>query len=496
MAATVFLSKSALNGEEISQLWGNDGELWKPAGQLPDISFAGYACGERPIPTIPEAANVKDFGAKGDGVTDDSNAFLEAIAKTAKGAVIIPKGTYRITKILEINKPGIVLRGEGSEESILLCPMPLNDILPDWGATASGSRSSNYSWSGGIVKFSGRKSGVSLGPVAATAQRGDTQVQLTESPPSSLLPGSWIQINVVDEANKSLLDHLYSDDAGSTNNIKPSKHRTEFVSRVIGISGKVLTLERPLRIDLRPEWTPNVSIYTPSVTECGIENIGFKFPERTYAGHLMELGYNAVTFVGVSNCWARNLVITNSDSGIFAAAKFCTIDRIRFQTMGVTANRGFFGHHGMSLTGHDNLFSNFDFQQKFIHDVTVEGGAGNVAMSGSGLDLSLDHHKRAPYENVFTDIDLGAGTRMWQSGGGDLGRHCGARGTFWNIRAQKPQSFQTGFGPATLNLVGLQAADGPPAANELCWSEVIDPLKLRPQNIYQAQLDRRLRGKR
>jgi len=31
------------------------------------------------IPTKPVVANVKDFGAKGDGLTDDSNAFKKAV---------------------------------------------------------------------------------------------------------------------------------------------------------------------------------------------------------------------------------------------------------------------------------------------------------------------------------------------------------------------------------------------------------------------------------
>lgn len=80
-----------------------------------------------------------------------------------------------------------------------------------------------------------------------------------------------------------------------------------------------------------------------------------------------------------------------------------------------------------------------------------------MASAGSGTDLCFDHHKRAPYDNVFTDIDLGAGTRMWKSGGGaDLGRQCGACGTFWNIRAKQPQKYPPGFGPPTLNLIAVQ----------------------------------------
>ncbi len=47
-----------------------------------------------------EIASVKDYGAIGDGVTDDTNAFVNAL--TAKNAVFIPAGTYQISQSLEI----------------------------------------------------------------------------------------------------------------------------------------------------------------------------------------------------------------------------------------------------------------------------------------------------------------------------------------------------------------------------------------------------------
>jgi len=39
--------------------------------------------------------NVKDFGAKGDGVTDDSISIVSAIEQSEKGSTIFfPEGTY------------------------------------------------------------------------------------------------------------------------------------------------------------------------------------------------------------------------------------------------------------------------------------------------------------------------------------------------------------------------------------------------------------------
>jgi hypothetical protein len=117
--------------------------------------------------------------------------------------------------------------------------------------------------------------------------------------------------------------------------------------------------------------------------------------------------------------------------------------------------------------------------------------------AGRGIDLCFDHHERAPMENLFTDIDAGAGTRLWSCGGGAaLGKHCGARGTFWNIRAGRPQKYPpAGFGPASMNFVALQT-DLPSETNPSGrWFEAISPGEIFPQDIHAAQLARRLTDK-
>jgi hypothetical protein len=140
---------------------------------LPDFSHAVYACGEQPLPKVAAVADVaRDFGARGDGRTDDSEAFLKALATVGRGAIFVPPGRYAITRILEVIKPGIVLRGAGPRRSVLVFPRPLNAIRPDWGTTTTGQRTSNYSWSGGVIWFRGSDQGNGLGSVAGTVKRG------------------------------------------------------------------------------------------------------------------------------------------------------------------------------------------------------------------------------------------------------------------------------------------------------------------------------------
>src|SRR4051812_41689291 len=92
-----------------SVLWGKSGECWSNGSRLPDFSQAGYRRGAVPIPDVPAQANVRDFGAKGDGTTDDTQAFLAAIASMTNGALLIPAGRYPIRKPLIIQRGNVVL---------------------------------------------------------------------------------------------------------------------------------------------------------------------------------------------------------------------------------------------------------------------------------------------------------------------------------------------------------------------------------------------------
>jgi hypothetical protein len=478
-----------------SALWGERGEKWTPQSRLPDFSFAGYRCGEKALPNVPPGVSVRDFGARGDGVTDDSQAFLDALEKVRSGAIEIPPGRYRITRLLEIIRPNVVLRGAGSDQSILFFPTPLNDIKPNWGATTTGQRTSNYSWSGGFITVRGNLGSKKLADITSVAKRGDRT--LTVSSVAGLRVGQEIEAYQSDTPDNSLAVHLYSGDPGPVTNLKGRAH-TSLVSRIVAIDGQLVTLNRSLRSDARPEWKPQLRSFTPTVTESGVENLGFEFPLTPYAGHFTELGFNPVALSGVAHCWVRNIRVINADSGPYISGVFNTVEGVTLESSRPVDKQQCAGHHGISLGGADNLVTRFDIRTRFIHDITVSGFcSGNVIANSRGVDLALDHHRHAPHENLFTDLDAGAGTRLWKCGGGaDLGKHCGARGTFWNIRSAKPLSYPPkAFGPPSMNLVALETASPSETTPDDKWFEAIKPLEIQPQDLRQAQLLRRLGAK-
>lgn len=64
----------------------------------------------------------RDFHATGDGQTDDSAALLKAVESIKNGVLFIPKGTYVISKRIDISKGNLILRGDGPNKTILLIP--------------------------------------------------------------------------------------------------------------------------------------------------------------------------------------------------------------------------------------------------------------------------------------------------------------------------------------------------------------------------------------
>lgn len=63
-------------------------------------------------------ANVKDYGAVGDGVTDDTQAFIDALADS--DGVYVPTGKYLITQSINLAKKNRVFLGDGASNSILI----------------------------------------------------------------------------------------------------------------------------------------------------------------------------------------------------------------------------------------------------------------------------------------------------------------------------------------------------------------------------------------
>ena len=483
---------------EPTRIYGPGGADWnRQGGPLPDFSYAGYQRGEKPLPERAAEVSVGDYGAAGDGIADDTSAIQRAIDENPGKVILLPEGRYLISDVITIRESGTVLQGEGPEKTYLYAPTPLQEIHPrpiQYPATGGTS----YAYSGGflhVIGSSGHFAGDSQ-PVAAPARRGATVVEL--APGHGFEPGDEIGIVATEDAGQTLLRHLYRDDPGDISAAGDSRSFRHF-TRVAAVDGGRLTLERPLPIDLRSEWRPEARRFQPRIEEVGIEHLAIEFPRQPYLGHFTEAGHNAIHIHGAVHSWVRNVRILNADSGIFlgGGSVFCTIDGVVVESSRRTSNPlDAHGHHAISLTGADCLCTNFDIQARFIHDLTVSGGStGNVFSNGRGLDLALDHHKRGPYENLFSNLDLGRGSRVFRSGGAaSVGRHAGAGNTYWNLVSRNSVEVPEGFAPDRMNIIGLRMRGRNSEDPDGRWVETIRPGTVDPPDLHAAQLERRLGG--
>lgn len=486
-----------------SELWGQGGEKWSPTSRLPDFSFAGYHSGEKPLPNVPARTNVRDFGAAGDGVHDDTDAFRKAIAATNDGALLIPSGQYVLSDVLELRRSRVVLRGQDRQKTVLRFTRGLDAARPRNTKGAGGE--APWSWEGAMIWATGDDTGLPLTDVIAPAKRGDRTLKVSST--AGLKPGQFVLLCLTD-SKKTLRACLHEGQYAPDELKQRSENRmlVRFPSRIESVGDGAITIERPIRSDVELRWSPAIYSATPTVEEIGIENLTIEMPATQYVRHWKETGNNAIQFERVWNSWVRDVTIRNADSGVFLEfTNFCAVQNValeadparlnRFKTQGVEA--AFAGHHGVQARGGgDNVISEVDLKVQFVHDFTVEATSGNVFCDSRGVDMNLDHHTDRPYENLFTNLDLGAGTRAFASSG-SLGPASAARETFWNIRSGKPVSPPTFEGKPwpMANLVGVNTAnvDSDPLAK--VWIESIGEYVV-PTNLYWAQLERRLKDRK
>lgn len=97
---------------KISELPASTGPI--PANSVAPIVQSGETV-KATVGQIRQFVSVKDYGAKGDGVTDDSAAIQAAV--TAADGVYFPTGTYRVVTPITL-KTNNVLSGEGASSVI------------------------------------------------------------------------------------------------------------------------------------------------------------------------------------------------------------------------------------------------------------------------------------------------------------------------------------------------------------------------------------------
>ena len=220
------------------------------------------------IPTVPVEANVLDFGAVADGLTDDAQAFKDAIAALPPqgGAVLIPAGTYLLRSTIKLDD-GTVLRGQGATKTFLRFDLG--------GSDSSGLEAVTYERGTWVNIQSGHDKG---------------STTLTVADASEFVVPTFAEIQQTNDP-----DIMYTESYWDAYWAKDSVGE---IVRVIGKSGNQLTLADPLHFSYDPNMNPLVR---PQgfVERAGIEDLHI---ERLDEGR----GHN-VRFQNAAWVWMRGV---------------------------------------------------------------------------------------------------------------------------------------------------------------------------------------------
>ncbi|MFG2604139.1 glycosyl hydrolase family 28-related protein [Streptomyces sp. NPDC048514] len=514
---------------EVAALWEEFRRSPATHPQIPYVGRAGYRGGATRFPRPRVVADVTDFGAVPDGGTDCAPAINRAIAAAGRaggGTVTIPPGTFRIDDVIRIGDSGVVLRGAGSGRTTLYATKNLTELIGVYGSRYGGDKSS-WSWAGGLIwlaprarwdslvtairerawPFEGwtgnRRDAWATLTTVAPARRGDRTVTVAD--PAHLRPGRLVLLRLADDPAHTLLQHMAGGGPGpAAYNWDDKTKLTSYVPyewpvRVTRVHGRRVTLERPLPLDVRPEWDPRLTTHVPELTGSGLQGLTLEAVQTPQSPHLLDKGYNGVVLQCAYDCWVDDVTVRHVDNGFgLVAASACTLRRTRVAGRG--SHHPYFCREG----SHDNLVEDFTIEERTVpapagtqlHGINVEGlSSHNVWSRGDMRMGTFDSHRGLPFANVRTDVTV---NNNGQHGGdASAGPLFGARFTHWNIRVTNGRA-------GLMKIDGLAPCSATVGINEVTefgQTDVPDfpgdlrsRLELygttdavRPRNLYEAQ---------
>ncbi|MEW5988873.1 MAG: glycosyl hydrolase family 28-related protein [Chloroflexota bacterium] len=321
------------------------------------------------IPTYYYVADVKDFGAVGDGVADDGPAFNAAIqAAATPGFIWVPPGDYRIATIIQM-KSGIVLQGAGPTQSRLLFDLP------------------GYVQRGGI-EFNGWAETADI-PVQSGYTFGSTALTLDST--AGMAPGTLLWLYQDDDEAVMYTADYWRVDYG--------QYSMSQMVGVAAVNGNTITLDAPLRLDYTASLNPRVRIVHP------IENAGL---ESLYLERLDAEDAYTVSMTYAQNCWVRYVESKMSFRAHIWAfySRFLTFTTNYFHEAHDYGDGG----HGYGVTLADStsdvLVTNNIFHTLRHSMMVKEGANGNVFSYNYSFDNQLlkadvSMHGHYNYANLF-----------------------------------------------------------------------------------------------
>jgi hypothetical protein len=455
---------------------------------LPDFSHAGYRGGGVPLPEAPVR---RELGPESGDATARIQAALDDLAARPleeRGALLLTKGGYDIAGTLRLAASGIVLRGEGVNETILHATGPRERSLIEIRGTGAGTAGRAAAILDEVVPLGARRVRVA----GAAAFRAGQLVLLRRAGNAA-----WIR--------EIGMDRIASrpGDPGSTQQWSP--FNLDFERTITAIDGDTVTLDAPLLCAIEQRWGGGSLLPfddSARVHGCGVEYLrgvshfdpavtAVRQGERYFSSeaHAHEL----VTLQNANDCWVRHVASRHF-------ANSCVeLGRVRHVTVEDCDNREMVSQitgsrrYSYSLVSAQRCLIQRCFSESGRHDFVVGSRVPgpNVFLDCEAVNAfatSEPHHRWSAgglYDNVKADIAIQ--DRQWYGSGHGWS---GANYAVWNcegeIIAQSPPTAENWV----IGHIGRRVP-GPfeprPAAT---WRSF--GTRAEPRSLYQHQLSSRL----
>ena len=466
---------------------------------IPDFSGVGYKKGETPpdvevVKTLePEAGDGDDYERIQNAINEVGNMPLKA--NGFRGALLLKKGVYRVSKGLIINKSGVVLKGEGND-----------DVNEDNATVIIASAAERYV----VISI---KSGDSYYPTE------DTRVKITDD----RVPVGAKQFTVESADKYSEGDEIMIFRPGTAEWIhdikmdqlpgdavqwKPEEYNTKFERKIVKISGNTITIDQPIVMAIETKYGGG-EIYkytTNSIrhSNCAVENmliksifdstvIKQKNGEDYYADE--KHARVAVGVYGASvDCWVRDVTAKHfSFAAVNIGGKYISVLNCKYlePVSIITGGR----RYAFGVYGQMGLVKNC-YADKARHSYVTgprRSGPNVITRSTATNDGESGPHQRWAmgflYDLVITNSVLNAQDRQ---GSGSGHGWSGVNHIIWNCDA-KSFAVNSPWGTAYNYVIGsrgkkgkLVNKDAPPAI----WdglNETSSPEDLEIVSLYEAQ---------
>ncbi|MFD9881902.1 glycosyl hydrolase family 28-related protein [Streptomyces alboflavus] len=527
--APAAIGATAATAGEPSTLWREFTKAPYTHPQIPYVGRAGARRGARHLGRPERVFHAHRYGARPDAQSNTAPAINRALAAAGRaggGTVQLAPGTYRIDDIIRIGDDDVVLRGAGSGRTKLLATKNLTELIGPYGSRYGGDKSS-WSWAGGLIWLCPRErlEGLTAAirakdwpfegwtgnkrdewrtlTTVAPATRGSWSVRVADT--SRLRRGSLVLLRLADDADHTLLEHMAGEGPGARAYTWDDKTKLtsyvpyEWPVRIAQVKGHTVTFERPLPLDVRPEWDPRLTTHVPALTGSGVEGLTLEAVQTPQSPHLLDKGHNGVTFQCAYDCWADDVHVRHVDNGFgLVAASACTLRRTSVGGRG--SHHPYFCREG----SHDNLVEEFRIERRTVpaptgtqlHGINVEGLSSYNVWSRGVMEMgTFDTHRGMPFANVRTEITVENDGR--HGGDASAGPLYGARFAHWNVTVTNQRAGLVkidGIAPYSAT-VGISLVrefdqiDVPDFSGEL-RSRIEaygSPASVRPRNLYEAQ---------